>query len=197
MKPEMIALAKSLGLDPEVASEDEVLAAARKSHERLGSLEDDIASIKKLFKLEADADIASVEKALAEATETASQNKQKPDPEEFVPRAMYDELASRMDGIEKDHAEKTAKEVVAQAIKNGKITPAQQEWAEEYAASNPEGFEAFLEKQPKILGDRDETAAAQRFADENGGLSAADMEVAKQMGIDPETLKDKKQGAAA
>ncbi len=193
MKKELIALAKSLGLDPEASSEEEILAAARKSQEKMKKLEEDVASIKKLVKLDDDADIASVQNAvkdIAGKQETASATKV--DPEEYVPRKMYDELATRMDNFEKDVSQKNATETVASAIKDGKITPAQKEWAEDYARSNPDGFKKFLDKQPKIVGGNDETATAARFAEENGGLTEADVEVAKQLGVDPDKLKDKK-----
>lgn len=65
MKPELIALAKSLGLDPETAKEEDILAAAQKSHEALQALQTDIASVKKALGLEEDAEIS-------EAVELAS-----------------------------------------------------------------------------------------------------------------------------
>ncbi len=196
MKPEMIALAKALGLDPEKSSEEEILAAAQKNHESFVALQEDVASIKQIFKLDDDASIDKIQEAVKAAVEeTASKEKPGVNPEEYVPREMYEELATRMDSIEKDTASKAASEAVASAIKAGKIAPAQKEWAEDYASTNLDGFNKFVEKQPVIVSG--ETAAARQHADGHGGLTEQDIEVAKQLGVDPETLKDKKEEKAA
>ncbi len=42
-----------------------------------------------------------------------------------------------------------ADEAVTHALKAGKITPAQKEWATSYALSNPRGFSDFVEKAPR------------------------------------------------
>ena len=42
-------------------------------------------------------------------------------------------------------------ELVASALKAGKVTPAQKEWAAAYAARDPEGFKTFLAKAPVIV----------------------------------------------
>lgn len=58
--------------------------------------------------------------------------------EEF--KALQDKLAQR----ERD-------ELVARALAEGKITPAQKEWAEQYALKDQEGFKAFLEQAPQVV----------------------------------------------
>lgn len=46
---------------------------------------------------------------------------------------------------------KEAEESVLLAMKEGKITPVQKEWAEEYALKSPEGFKAFIDKAPIVV----------------------------------------------
>lgn len=58
--------------------------------------------------------------------------------EEF--KALQDKLAQR----ERD-------ELVARALAEGKITPAQKEWAEAYALKDQEGFKAFLAQAPQVV----------------------------------------------
>lgn len=48
-------------------------------------------------------------------------------------------------------AKKESDELVKQALKDGKITPAQEEWARSYALSDKKGFEKFVEKAPKVV----------------------------------------------
>lgn len=42
-------------------------------------------------------------------------------------------------------------ELVAAALKDGKITPAQKEWAEKYALADPEGFKMFVARAPRVV----------------------------------------------
>lgn len=48
-------------------------------------------------------------------------------------------------------AARDAQELVELALKTGKVTPAQQEWAVEFARQDPEGFKIFLAKAPRIV----------------------------------------------
>jgi len=189
MKPELIALAKSLGLDPEKTSEKEILAAAQKNHETAQKTTEDVATLKKALGLDEDADTATVvETASKRINETAKARK--PDPEAYVPKTMYDELATRMDKLEKGTTEKAAQDAVIAAMKAGKVSPGMKEWAIDLATKDMTAFEQFVEKAPAIVSG-DETAAAKKHADENGGLTQEDVEVAKQLGVDLEDLKKK------
>lgn len=187
MKKELIALAKALGLDPEKATEEEILVAAAQSRADLNKLQEDLASIRKALDLKDDARADAIIETAA-ARKKADSKGGTPDPKEFVPRQMYDELASRMDKFEKTAAQSAAEEVVATAMKDGKITPAMKGWAEGYAQRDMASFKAFLDKQPKIV-DAEETAAAKRRESTHGGLTDADIEIAKQLGTDIEDLK--------
>ncbi|GAB6100428.1 phage protease [Halanaerocella petrolearia] len=42
-------------------------------------------------------------------------------------------------------------ELVQLAMKEGKITPAQKEWAKSYAEDDPEGFKTFINKAPQVV----------------------------------------------
>lgn len=48
-------------------------------------------------------------------------------------------------------AERDRDDLVAAAIKDCKITPAQREWAEKYALNDPEGFRLFIAKAPIVV----------------------------------------------
>lgn len=88
--------------------------------------------------------------------------------------------------------EKLAKEesnaLVMNALKAGKITPAQKEWAEEYALKDPRGFAAFAEKASRVvplgkinyLNDDDKK---QNIEDETT------VQVLKQLGVSAEDVK--------
>lgn len=80
--------------------------------------------------------------------------------------------------------QKEADEEVQKALKAGKITAAQTEWAKEYALKDPEGFKAFASKAPVVVPQgridlKDAPAAQMEEVDpvilKNCGLSAGDI----------------------
>jgi phage I-like protein len=81
---------------------------------------------------------------------------------------------------------KEAADVVAMAMKEGKITPAQKEWADEYAKRDLAGFKVFVAKAPTVV-------VMGKVVGEDkpgeGGIDELQAQVNKQMGVDPETFK--------
>lgn len=59
-------------------------------------------------------------------------------------KSKYEELENRMN-------KKEADELVLKALKEGKISKDQKEWAEEYALKDKKSFEKFLEKAPQVV----------------------------------------------
>lgn len=59
-------------------------------------------------------------------------------------KTKYEELENRMN-------KKEADELVLKALKEGKISKDQKEWAEEYALKDKKSFEKFLEKAPQVV----------------------------------------------
>ena len=94
-------------------------------------------------------------------------------------------LAEELKALKAQNAQRDA--AVEMALKAGKITPAQKEWATSYALSDPKGFAAFAEKAPQVV-----PMGAVGFEDikkGNGTIDAATMMACKQLGVDPETAK--------
>ena len=60
-------------------------------------------------------------------------------------------LQQRVAELEKQAASQKAEELVGLALKDGKLSPAQKEWAVAYALSDPKGFAAFVEKAPVVV----------------------------------------------
>ena len=74
-----------------------------------------------------------------------------PDPAKFVPMAMYSELSAKVAKIETDATEAKAEEAVALATRQGRVTPAQKDWALKYAKSDLAGFTAFAASAPVLV----------------------------------------------
>ena len=96
-------------------------------------------------------------------------------------------LAEELKALKAQNAQRDADAAVEVALKAGKITPAQKEWATSYALSDPKGFAAFAEKAPQVV-----PMGAVGFEDiKSGGapIDTATMMACKQLGVDPETAK--------
>ena len=74
------------------------------------------------------------------------------------------------------------------ALKAGKITPAQREWAKGYALKNLEDFRGFVEKAPQVVPMGD-VGGSETVALKSGEIDEATLLVCKQLGIDPEDVK--------
>lgn len=97
-------------------------------------------------------------------------------------------VVEELKALKAQNAKRDADEAVTLALKAGKITPAQKEWATSYALSDPKGFGSFVEKAPQIvpmgeieLGDTKSLKADQ--------IDDATLLACKQLGISVEDVK--------
>jgi phage I-like protein len=98
----------------------------------------------------------------------------------------HEKLVQKVAALEMESAERTKAELVAKAIKEGKITPAQKEWADEYALEDPKGFEVFIAKAPVIV-PVDKRIVGDKPAKSEAGLDETQLMINKMMGIKKET----------
>ena len=108
-----------------------------------------------------------------------------PDPTQFVPRSEFDRVSHRLTQIETEGVEARATAAVDKAIKAGKVTPAQREWALGYARKDMEGFEAYASAAPAIL--RHGAISSQPVPDAE--LTADELAVCQAMGVKPDDFK--------
>jgi len=92
-------------------------------------------------------------------------------------------LTQKVNDLTGKLAARDAAELVQVAMKEGKITPAQKEWAVNYAKSDPEGFKVFVAKAAPVIPGDMSPAAPDKKPDE---LSETEMVVCKQMGLSKE-----------
>ncbi|MEW6648159.1 MAG: phage protease [Pseudomonadota bacterium] len=129
--------AQALGLDS-AAGLVTVLAAAQ-------TLAADKAKVAQSMGLKPDAGL--------EALLTAAQAKGggAADPANFVPRAEFDRVAQRLGELESAGKQKAIDEAVTAAMTAGKLAPASEPWARDYAARDLEGFRRFTETAPVVV----------------------------------------------
>lgn len=124
-------LAKALGLDVENASNEDVVAAVTKLQDN-PSVDDQIVAV---LDLKEDKTVSAV---------VASINVLKQEKGNMVPVEDFNKLRDQV--VERD-----AKEVVAKAMQDGKVAPAQKDWATTYAKSDLGGFKKFVEDAPVVV----------------------------------------------
>ena len=85
-------------------------------------------------------------------------------------------------------AQRDAEEAVTLALKTGRITPAQRDWARSYALADPTGFGAFLEKAPQVV-PMGELELGDLKALKSDAVDDATQLVCRQLGVTQEDLE--------
>ena len=93
-------------------------------------------------------------------------------------------LQQRVAELEKQAASQKAEELVGLALKDGKLSPAQKEWAVAYALSDPKGFAKFVEKAPVVV-----PMGKTAFAADEWKQDGVDWKILKNQGVTEEDLK--------
>lgn len=93
-------------------------------------------------------------------------------------------LQRRVAELEKQAASQKAEELVGLAMKDGKLSPAQKEWAVAYALSDPKGFAKFVEKAPVVV-----PMGKTAFAVDERKQTGVDWKILKNQGVTEEDLK--------
>lgn len=187
MDPKRIA--EVLGLAPE-AGEEEILAA-------VGRMKAQVESVGQALALKDGQDAASVLQALVEfrrgVTEALGIGADAPaaevrgtvlalkNPSGVVSLAEFQALKERL-------CRREAEDLVEMALKAGKVTPANRDWAMTYALKDRAGFEAFLQKAPVVV-PQGMAAGAGRAGAQEGTLEEAEMLVCRQLGLTPDQWK--------
>lgn len=97
-------------------------------------------------------------------------------------------LVEQVKSLEAKLADRDAEEAVEMALKAGKITPAQRDWAKGYALKNPEDFKSFVEMAPQVV-PMGNVGGSESLALKNDEVDEATLLVCKQLGISAEDVK--------
>jgi len=175
-------LCAALGL-PDTATKDEVLAAIKKLANNTTAL----CSFEKRVAEAAGIDVSKFT-ALDETMTVALCAKLKTPPA----AGNATELQKQVDDLQKEvallsakSAGNTATQEVEAAVKAGKITPKQKNWAIEYCTRDPDGFKKFVGDAPTIL-------SGNRIAPEGAAedaLTPDQIALCTSMGVKPEDFK--------
>ena len=97
-------------------------------------------------------------------------------------------LVEQVKSLEAKLADRDAEEAVEMALKAGKITPAQRDWAKGYALKSLDDFRDFVEKAPQVVPMGD-VGGSESLALKRDEVDEATLLVCKQLGISTEDVK--------
>lgn len=186
MNPLLALILASLGL-AETTTEEQAIAALNQNFADIKSK----ATAKGLM-LDDGKLLASLSAEIAKVGEPipATPEQKEPDPAKYVPIEVVtalNEKIAELQGNQKDPAD----ELVAEALSNGQLLPAQQSWAMLYAQKDLQGFKDYLSRQPKIAAlTQSQTAGKPTPATTTTTVAlTADVKlVAAQLGVDAKDL---------
>jgi phage I-like protein len=118
------------------------------------------------------------------------------DPAHFVAIAEFERTLTELNALKAERARERAAHTVEEAIRAGKIVPAQREWAIAYCAADARGFQAFAAKQPSIVGENLGLGGEPPADRRAGGLNAAELAICAQLGLKHSEFMRRKRGRA-
>src|SRR5277367_2804513 len=118
------------------------------------------------------------------------------DPAHYVAVAEFERALTELNALKAERAREHAAHAVEEAIRAGKIVPAQREWAIAYCAADARGFAAFAAKQPSIIGENLGLAGEPPADRRGGGLSPAETAICAQLGLKHSEFIQRKRGRA-
>lgn len=169
------ALAGALGMDVKaaLALNAETLKAALV--QKFGAPGDVLVALCTKAGVKADAGVDAILTAL---------QSQVPDPSKFVPMEAH--LALK-DALTAQNAGKPG-ELVDQALKDGRLYPAQKDWAIAYASRDLEGFKKYIGDTPALLPNARAPAGGGSAA--NHGLTEAQLAICSNLGMEPKAYAE-------
>lgn len=166
-EPEMKAIAILLGL-AEDASEADITAAVTALKAKTGEQETQITALK---------------------TETAALKTQTPDPAKFVPVETVTQLQGEIAALTTRLNDTELEDVIQVALSSGKLLPAMESWARDLGKKDLAALKSYIQTNPAVVPNGNQTNGKGPGAGNDGELSAADLAVCKSMGIKPEDFK--------
>ena len=116
------------------------------------------------------------------------------DPAHYVAIAEFERTLTELNALKAERARERAAHTVEDAIRGGKIVPAQREWAIAYCAADARGFQAFVAKQPSILGESLGLGGQPPAENRAGVLSPAELAICAQLGLKHSEFVRRKSG---
>jgi phage I-like protein len=124
------------------------------------------------------------------------------DPARYVAVAQFQRVLGELNQLRLARARERAERAVDDAIKAGKLIPAQRQWAIAYCQADFKGFAAFAARQPAAFGTGFESAStaftsAHPTPAASGTLTAVETTICAQLGLSPDDYLGRKRSGRA
>ncbi|MDA8483600.1 phage protease [Pseudomonas resinovorans] len=160
-----------------------------------------------LLGLSADASDEDIQSALTnlkgsqekvqELTTQLAAAKANPDPAQFAPLSVVEGLKQDIVALKSGQVDRDVDELVQVGLSDGRLLPAQEEWARDLGKNNVAALKAYLKTTPAIAALKQRQTGALPAAPEKvEELSPEAMAVCKQMNVRPEDYLDTLKGEA-
>ncbi|HVA68700.1 MAG TPA: phage protease [Candidatus Binataceae bacterium] len=119
----------------------------------------------------------------------------KPSPAHYVAVSQFQKVLGELNVLRAQRGRERAEQAVDDAIRAGKLVPAQRQWGIAYCQADYEGFVAFATRQPAAFGpafDGARSAGAPRSA--GASLTATEAAVCNQLGLDHDEYRMRRRG---
>ncbi|HCK2126913.1 TPA: hypothetical protein NY384_005283, partial [Escherichia coli] len=118
------------------------------------------------------------------------------DPTKHIPLTAYEELQGRYAVLAQQSGEAEAGALIQAALSDGRLLPAQEDWAKDYAGRDINGFKSWLENAPKLValsqtqtgGKPPKTPSPAPAQIKTGDDVDVDIAICSMMGVDPEDV---------
>ena len=179
-------LAKALGL-PEAATEEEIknaVSAAAKAAEKLKEMEGNTS--REGEKAPEEAEVVANSTILSMLGLKAGARTEDVAASIMALRAGSPDTQAELLALKQEMQQRKVDEAVSMALKAGKITAAQSEWAQSYAMKDLDGFRSFVEKAPVVV---PQGRLALQDAPTASGTGEVDAVILKNCGLTEEDVK--------
>lgn len=118
------------------------------------------------------------------------------DPTKHIPLTAYEELQGRYAALAQQSGEAEAGALIQAALSDGRLLPAQEGWAKDYASRDINGFKSWLDNAPKLValsqtqtgGKPPKTPSPAPAQIKTGDDVDVDIAICSMMGVDPEDV---------
>lgn len=186
---DLAALIALLGMNAS-ASEEEVLAALKQHLERLSQQDESIAAMRAGLGLSEGAGLDEIKTGLA----ALKAGGQKPDPTQYVGVEVVEQLRGEIAALTGRINTDEVNDLVSAALDDGRLLPAQEDWARDLGKSNVEALRGYLKTAQPIAALRKTQTNGKTQVDNDTGLSDDELAVCTSMGIDPSEYAKNKPG---
>jgi phage I-like protein len=175
----------------------------RAARNEVQTMEEFLAKARELLALGPDATVDQITAALAQVADAgrraeAAAHSRLVDPALYVAIGEFQEALTELNALRAERVRERAAAAVDEAMRAGKLVPAQREWAIAYCAADAKGFAAFVARQPSILGGGADASfdLAGPAREAHPRLSETELAICAQLGVNPIDYHRRRNGRA-